>query len=373
MAQPIVKEMLFSNGEGIDNADFNGLQRYLSARINDISLIPHLRGSGNEWAVTADQTQLYVLGAGAPPFAEVANRRVVCDEGALVWVNSSVPDGSAPVVLIHWVSYADIDVTIDVGGVQDRYDVISVKVEEEANNAADQESRDFKDATTGVITSQSLYKKRRTKLTVQVTKGVEGASPTEPATPSGFKKWCAVKVPAAFNAPFTQMETYFRDYCVPADRRSSLVIPRLLERSVFTAAVATYACGPAGAGEAFVIPLGLGPSGRLVGRLMRLAMKSTLSAGALVKLVRISFADLDFSPVVTVLRDLSSTFINLGVGKHVEWTADQPYWMSGYPTRIVRGAGAGEVDTRFDTLALQITSGAGTDVLGPIVVDVAVD
>lgn len=99
-------------------------------------------------------------------------------------------------------SYAGAAFTVDArtDGTKYRRDIIQAKINTE--DTGESESRDFKDATTGAISSQSFDKRRFSSMTLSVKKGSDQTSEAladanEPTPDAGYTKVYSILIPSA--------------------------------------------------------------------------------------------------------------------------------------------------------------------------------
>lgn len=215
MADPF-KRVLFNDGEGITVADFNALQTRLQSMVLDGVLSWMGRISDFDGTdLGASDDHLFCVGNSGAPYAGGSNRQTKFLGGPIFQrVDSGMPDGAAPQLLMYYLDDNEAGVTHAAPSVNPRFDLISVKLELED---ADSESRDFKDAVTGALSSQTLDKSSRVAATITVTQGAEAAAPVEPALPAGHVKLAAIKVPTA--AVVIDPLTNIRDYRMPIGSR----------------------------------------------------------------------------------------------------------------------------------------------------------
>lgn len=78
-----------------------------------------------------------------------------------------------------------------------RFDIICVAPATEDDRSG---LRNIKDVSTGAVSAQSVYTRRRLTLDIQVVKGTASATPAVPATPTGYVKISTISVPAVSGA-----------------------------------------------------------------------------------------------------------------------------------------------------------------------------
>lgn len=96
-----------------------------------------------------------------------------------------------------------------------RRDIIQVQAAAELDTES--ESRDFKDATTGVVTTQSMNKRRVRRMTMQVVKGTDQVSESladanEPAVTAGWTKIFSCLIPPTGSLSATKDREHFLCY-----------------------------------------------------------------------------------------------------------------------------------------------------------------
>jgi hypothetical protein len=166
-------EVLFNSTELGTPKDLNELQNLVRRNLGfllDAALSggAQLRAFGDALKVTADGATMDLTVTGLAP---------------ILWRLAADPGAPDPQVLMHQLG-ADDTFTVDAAdGSNPRIDVFSATIEDA--DVGDSESRIVKDGTTGAITSQSLDKRTRTKLTVTYTPGTPAASPVAPSPPAG--------------------------------------------------------------------------------------------------------------------------------------------------------------------------------------------
>lgn len=213
---PSLYDILYSDGEGAEFGDFNNSQRAIMSPIwrafSDIGR----NSTGTESWSNNPTSFLAVLGAGdAQPVPNTSLALgIKLTDGMIMQRMSNTFDPADSNVLGYFVdapgdagtafTHAAADPTLP------RWDLVVASL---ARGAGGLENRDFKDATTGALTSVSLSKRRNVQLTTQLIAGTPNASPAIPAVPGGTLPLYAVLVPAAYNAVFTQDQII--DYRMP--------------------------------------------------------------------------------------------------------------------------------------------------------------
>jgi hypothetical protein len=213
MAERMPQEVLLNDGEGIHHGDINLLQRYMHSFFLDGYLAQLGRVAVSD--LGALTTHCYAVGFSGAPYGHASTNRTSRNLGGLILqrLGSSQPSGDDPQFLAYYIDADEAGFLHDTAAANPRWDIITVKLEQTDSDTADNATRDYEDAATGAITSETFVKKRKVKATITVTKGTEAASPTEPATPAGHVKLAAFRVTVGmttFNA-----KTDIRDYRMP--------------------------------------------------------------------------------------------------------------------------------------------------------------
>ncbi len=205
----VIKQVLFNDGEGIEYGDLQLAQQFVVAGLWETLLgrigegtAPSVNLQGIWYgdagvaipAGSAMQVQL-LAGMMALPAADAGTYNPSPIGGATPALSDEsqiVPYWLPSTFVTHAVGHATLP----------RWDTLVVTVEWVDDSP---ETRDFKDAVTGAISSSSLNKRRTAVLTKTVLQGTPGASPTLPTIPSTHRyvPVYSVYVPATHNAVFT--------------------------------------------------------------------------------------------------------------------------------------------------------------------------
>lgn len=379
-----IREILWNDGEGLEPADLNNAQRFLRAQLWDAAFSQRIRAFGEEYNVDANSAHLYSYGGGA--VRKHASARVVTNDEGLIAMHGAAGGfglgftGADAQVLSYYLAANELQTTLDVGDANPRIDLICVKLEHIDNDAADQESRDFKDATTAALSTTTPVKRRKVRLTKQVVKGTPAGSPVEPAVPAGFVKWAAVEVGALHNAVFDV--TSLRDYRHPAGLRQYVTYTMGNGPGVNLPGDASgWAAGVApSTGEIWVASSGkvcrVFPIADSIanGRLLRVSIAGLLTA-CTVQLIRRYHDPIGGAATDTVLATLTSSFSGGGTQLYTHTFAEtEAFWLNGFRAGIaaLRDPNAVPDDARLTTLGLKFTTtGAGTQQLRFVRWDVA--
>jgi hypothetical protein len=301
--------VLFSDGEGLDYVDLNGAQNKVLRTLLDnclASLLPDAilndaTGTGDpDSAFDPDySTNLTALLAGdftafvqAPipgsaywrPTA--TSNQVELVSGPLAMVTDEPPATSttpavAPLFSLGRGLVATLTTAVGNGS-NPRIDLIEVKAEWVDTTST---SRDFKDATTGQVTTNAFNKDRSVKFTYQLKQGTPAAIPTYPVPSSGFRAMAAIWVPTSHNA--VHLRANLRDMRVPMGGLRTYDVNNhgflLLGGTPWT--LANFdAVAPGGTPTAIYIPC---PVSSKTSRLMGVGLYGVCAGTASCKLVRI--------------------------------------------------------------------------------------
>lgn len=221
----IHKEVLFNNGEGLVHTDLNNLQGYIRSQIFDtLGQVARLGLGGIE-----DQYRLpsasycYAIGAGGAPTAiggsfyggsgrTMKNRAGVIFQmiGDATDQDPGTPSGDSPEFLAYHVEEDELETTFAANASgSDRIDLVCIKLDVVTG---DPQTRDIEDATTRVVTTESLYKQSQVRLVKTVVQGTPAGSPVEPAVPSGFVRLAAAYIT---NGLTDLVANLLRDHRIP--------------------------------------------------------------------------------------------------------------------------------------------------------------
>lgn len=363
----IAKTVLFNDGEGLDHNDLNNAQRFLQAHVNDLLIRQRMRVASGV-AIANTDGKCYALGAGAGIKTTATALRSSNRAGVVAQLPStSAVNGDDPRALLYYLADDELLTNHDAADATlDRWDIVCIKLDQVEGSS---ESRDFKDATTGVLSSASVNKQRAVALTKQVVKGANAAAGTavEPAIPSGYAKWAAVFIPAAFASTFS-VSTHLRDYRVPigALERGVVHAAQFYNESFGLLGTTGFGYVATGASQ---VARALVPVCSPDGRVLNLAARVKFGAGALVDLVRVTMEATN-GFVETVLHSFGDssnvdTEMQLILNGALVGGADGPIWANGW---ACPEAGVSHAD---DFLAVRFTSsGTGSQVASRITYEV---
>lgn len=355
-----VQEILFSDGEGIDLADLNGAQRSLRAQLWDLAVGGRARSIESSNGPASGR--LHAFGPAAAPVASATARTITAIGDGTLGQRAPLTtiDGADPKLLAYHATAAELTSTLDVGDAQPRIDLISIKLEHIDNDAADAESRIFKNYSTGALSTAAMVKRRKVKITKTVTKGTPAASPTTPSLPSGHVAWCSVYVPASHNAVIDPDN--IRDHRYPIGFDLLVQHTDGLAGGVWASAGWTVLGSTPGIQSGGTSPVYIRPPLRLKhsARLSSIGIMGLLT-GCTVQLVRQNLDNTSSAGGETVLADLSSAFTG-GANQlystdesHANWS--RPIWGNGFTAGLaaLQTPAAAPNDSRMAALALKIT------------------
>lgn len=192
----IIKEVLFNDGEGLTYGDLTNIQRFASAKLQDV-LLHKLATRGANGTPETDSVYCWAFGDGAFPYCSATPMVVTNNVGTLCHVKDVTVTGSSPKMLIYHVATDELLTTVNAAhATLNRIDSIFLSLSE---SNGDSESRDFKDAVTGALSTTPLNKKYNVSCTKSYVPGTGtslAATPVPMAAPSGYMRWCDIYVPA---------------------------------------------------------------------------------------------------------------------------------------------------------------------------------
>jgi len=358
-----VREVQFFDGEGLDPADLNNLQRHLRAQLWDLAVSLRIRngvaGVGERTGVRPGETLCFALGGGGYIEPGASARQLVSARGLIgQCLNAGVPDGTDPLFLTYYLNTQEIDFTTAIGDATNpRIDLVCIKLEHEAADAADNVTRDFKDATTGLLSSQTFAKKRKVKMSAQLVAGTPAASPTEPAVPAGFVKLAGILVPATHNTTHDWL-TNGRDYRMPANSivQNTYTFGNGGGVNVESGwATAITSGGLQSSAASQVVRIFPPAHGFFNARLLRARIVGDLSltTPATVEVIRRFHAATAGGDTDTVLAT--------GTASGYLGSATEAFWMNGRRGGVQLEANGGAQDA--ETIGLKITSGAANQII----------
>lgn len=203
--------VLFNDAELMTPLDFNEMQRLAERRHMDYALRPLLLDGYDPG--THPQARPI---AGSFSIRQSAVLAMSCRvyPGTLLFRAAADPGQPDPGWMMHRMA-SELTVAVDAAhATLDRIDLLSYKVEYDAvdTGSVDADPRVTK-TIGGTYTSQTLDKRRRTKLTITYTPGTPNAVPVAPATPAGHVAFARIYIDPAIT---TILTGYIGDFREPA-------------------------------------------------------------------------------------------------------------------------------------------------------------
>jgi hypothetical protein len=233
------KRVLFNDGEGLAVVDLNNLQSFAAAQLQDFLLGPQAqvsqRCAGAIVSGLAASACFAVGHGGMLVNYSDDDPLTITNEGGIItqWGGGAAwpPNGDAPRLLTYALSADELRSARSRAGLttgQGRWDILCVKLDE---LATDLQTRDFKDEVTGLIASITPLKQMAVRLQTQWVTGTPAvaASASEPATPAGYAKLCAVRTDYEQVWPYTVDQ--LRDYRLPLGYHTSWIHPHMMTPS----------------------------------------------------------------------------------------------------------------------------------------------
>ena len=212
MADKFPKKVLFNNGEGVDYADFNLMQDRMHAHFTDAFLAHKTRRGVDPQFAALTASTVWAFGDGGAVYSRgtIGLQREITFISGLIGINVNPgPATGDQQFLTYWLDAGDVPdkVRPSPGAGNERWDVLTVDLAQADDGP---ESRDFKDAVTGALTTNSINKNRGVVATFTWTQGVAApvGSATVPSSPSTIL--CAVLVQDAktIDAEFNEIQDH---------------------------------------------------------------------------------------------------------------------------------------------------------------------
>jgi len=354
----IVKQVLFNDGEGLTFEDMNNVQEFLNAQINDLDI--RGRAMASAFETSSSPAYAFTPGNQAAPYDDAADRTLTNLQGAVYQRIAGTVTGSTPTMLGYFLAADELSTQFaDNASGQDRIDLVSIKL---SQTNGDSESRDFKDASTGVLSSSSLNKRRNVLLEIDVAQGTPGTPPVEPSAPAGYVKWASCLVPDGIGAnPLLPVNV--RDHRMPIGFRQ---VVRAGAESTYNSGSSQYT---APSGNSHILADGAGarqavsylPAGG-ISRAIRVGMSSNIIAasGAATQLTR---HRLNVVPSDTLLGTPIGIEAAAGTFDWQEYgilgSFGEPLWCNGYSNvYALERAGYPSTFGIPEMLGVRFTSGA---------------
>jgi hypothetical protein len=203
------KQVLFNDGEEITFGDLNDSQNFDDAMLTD-QILESLAGDFNLAATdpnypansagsgnVATHLAYCLKGGSAYLRLGAANNKLRINAGTLFQKIASKTGNTSTFLPYYFDGSTTYEFTIAAGpGSNYRIDLCQMSL---AMANQDTQTRDFKDATTGAITSQSMSKKRQVTCTLSVKSSAVSATPTVPDPDAGCVAVAFVVVGPAYS------------------------------------------------------------------------------------------------------------------------------------------------------------------------------
>lgn len=206
-----LKRMLFNDGEAIEFKDFNDMQKYLNCYIADMLLGHQCKTTITEQLL--DVTSVFSVGVGGC----ITSTSIMEDPmsfhnapGLIGYCDDPAIDGSDAKFKWYYLQADELQLTLENGSAQPRYDILQVKIVDGV--LAGQEVRDFEDGITHAITSQSLYKQYGTTLAFSIKKGTPAGSPSIPTPDAGYRELAHFYIDTSYSG---NLDGYISDVHIP--------------------------------------------------------------------------------------------------------------------------------------------------------------
>jgi hypothetical protein len=211
MPTDIYQQFRFNNAQGVDPADLNLIQKFADAKALDqilsryvgalgsSSLDPDLASTGGE--NPALTSLIYTLTGGDAIIKQGTTATRVGLTSGTIFQKIGNAGGEDASFLSYFVDESDVDLTISAGhATLPRIDILQCKLEYVNANS---EERGLQDATTRLITIQSIQTQRKVQATFSIKAGTAGATPTYPAPDTGYALLASIRVPATWTTGTT--------------------------------------------------------------------------------------------------------------------------------------------------------------------------
>lgn len=237
--------MNWNDGEGLTSADLINMQRLLQVRLTDerfFSRMVEVYSAGPNGLDSYDTAvgtalfgqNIFSFGAGLTPKGSTLTVTgsaglAMVEEVASTEPKEGANDYDRIMDQFYWDNGTVATLNANASG-NDRYDLVSIDIAEAAGTAT---ARDFKDGTTGVLSSNTPNKRVALSPTWTVTEGTPAGSPTIPALPANNKRWAAFRVPNGGSLTYDDSGGYpgIIDFTYPC--KVGLVCPVTPGRLVF--------------------------------------------------------------------------------------------------------------------------------------------
>jgi hypothetical protein len=209
--------VIYNDGEGADHADFNRHSIWQAILESDYKLAMMTRTDPDvnaPWQEANFTQKLHHYHQQGCVYSNGTSMNLRNKRGLIAqW--TAAPDGTEPKLLCYFLDDDEINLTSAAADpTNPRYDVIAVKLVWQ--NVT--ETRDFEDASTRAITSNTPTTYKQVVMTARIITGTPAASPTIPALAAGEAYYAVYRIPAAFTGTISLGPTTvneFRDFSFP--------------------------------------------------------------------------------------------------------------------------------------------------------------
>lgn len=212
----VTAQQNFNDGQGIDFADFNQVQQYAWA-IRDLQIGCLGKTRMGDAFQTDSPIQNFLLAEhGSSGAISSGGNMIVNNDGGMIYqwtVDPSTADGTTPILLPYMLTAGELQSTVPTADPSNpRIDVLCVKLTQLADDST---SRDFKDETTGALSSQMMNIRNRVSIAKSYVTGTAASSPSVPAIPSGYAALYYLHVAAAYTSTFRSQDGNVSDARIP--------------------------------------------------------------------------------------------------------------------------------------------------------------
>ena len=370
----VIKEVKFNDGQEANFDDIVELQRFMRSALFDGVLANLARLTDTDFGGSSGLlggAYLSILGNAAAPSITGSSLVVTIGGGMVGQLGSggviAANQGDDVDFIWHYLSAARGDTmsyaSAAAHATNARWDILQAKIDHVDDGSATRHFEDTGPAYTK--TSQPFNRRRSTRFTASVKKGVEDGSEAVPSPDAGYVKLFAWRIPATATAIAA---ADFRDFRMPLGFRAIDVLASEVPRTTgwTTNSDGQITADGAGARTFNVDPLRGGAPWR-TGRLLAVGLTSDVVAGsgASAVLNQVNYANTPASGV-TAKATLTSDLITAAGGARFRGKVltDQALWLDGTNAPTVQGAadfvplGAPTTITTLRKMILTVTSGA---------------
>lgn len=337
MATTTQNEVRFNDGEALVLSDMHDMQRFLKAMVFDqgFGASPRLdlMDSGFPTA-TLSSFALTPHAGSAYPTPNATVRGITNTAGMVYqWVSTGAPDGEECNLLGYQLAADELVSTFAANASGNpRIDALCIKLS--YDDAQDSQTRDFQDAVSGALSSQTMDKKRRTVCAVTTVTGTAAATPTIPSAPAGYCVFAYAYIPNGFASVLGHGNLW--DNRMPMRVGSARTYARSgLSASGWTLSANGYNWTNSAATSHLYLPFPRGGECRILG--VNFFVQSIIGTGAVAKLGRIDIrqtslqASSDLIGTTTGQETMNDPFSSIRTPMYLGKNGNGPaYWGNGY-------------------------------------------